>query len=80
MASKIMTAAEIESEARKIKGTWVKRSNARKRMIDQSNSEINEKIMVVKGKIRDLKALGAKEETLRYWYSETTKLELQKIC
>ena len=80
MASKIMTPEEIELEVRKIKGTWVKRSNARKRMIGQSNSEINEKIMEARGKIRDLRSLGAKEETLRYWYSEITKLELQKIC
>jgi len=75
-----MTHSEIESEVRKIKGTWVKRSNARKRFVAESNAEIDNGILNIKDKIRRLKAMGVKEGNLAVWYSQITGLELQKIC
>lgn len=79
MASNIMTADEIESAVANIKGTWVKRSNARKRMTARSNDEVEKKIMLIKGEIRKLKAVGAKQQELRHLYADINKLELQKI-
>lgn len=74
-----MTADEIESAVMNIKGTWVKRSNARKRMTAISNDNVDKKIMEIKGKIRGLKAGGAKQQDLRFLYAEITKFEMMKI-
>lgn len=72
----ILTEKEIEERVSKVDGTWVKRRNLRKKLITESNRLIDEKIDECKGKIRDLRALGAKEEVLRFWYAEVTKFEL----
>ena len=73
----VYTEQEIEDIVSKISGTWVKRRNARKKLAAESNNDIYEKIAECKGKIRDLKALGAKEQALRDWYAEITQLELK---
>ena len=75
----ILTSGEIEIKVSQISGTWVKRRNQRKKLKEKSNRLINEKIMECKGKIRDLRAMSAKEETLRFWYSEVTNLELKLL-
>lgn len=75
----IMASSEIEAIVSKCKGTWVKRRNMRKKLTDASNAAAREEIAIAKAKIRDLKVLGAREEDLRYWYSEVTKLELKLI-
>ena len=72
----IRTEQEIESIVSQVSGTWVKRRNARNKMISESNSEVDKKISECRGKIRDLRAMGAKEEALRHWYAEVTKYEL----
>lgn len=79
MAGDILTADGVESVVSKIKGTWVKRRNARKRLIAKSNAEVMEQISICKGKIRDLRAMGAREQDLRYWYAEVTKLEIKLL-
>lgn len=73
----IYTEQEIESIVSQISGTWVKRRNARKKLAEESNKEVYEKIAECKGKIRDLKAAGAREQILRDWYAEITQLELK---
>jgi len=75
----ILTEQEIEGRVSQISGTWVKRRNARKRLAAESNKIVYEKISECKGKIRDLRAMGAREDTLRHWYAEVTKYELMII-
>lgn len=48
-------------------------------MREASNELVKEQIIICKGKIRDLRAMGAREQTLRDWYSEVTKLELMLL-
>jgi hypothetical protein len=75
----ILTAQEIEERVYQCGGTWVKRRNLRKKLTAESNRLIDEKIDECKGKIRDLRAIGAKEQTLRDWYAEVSRLGLMKI-
>lgn len=72
----IYTSEQIEKEVSRCRGTWVKRKNLRSRLKNESNSEVYSKISEVKGKIRDLRAMAAKESVLRFWYAELTKYEL----
>jgi hypothetical protein len=76
---KIRTQQEIENCVAGIAGTWVKRRNARKKLIDWSNELVNEEILICKGKVRDLRAMGAREQALRFWYAEITRLELKLL-
>ena len=73
----IRTAEEIDAIVMKCSGTWVKRRNLRKKLAGESNKLVYEQIDICKGKIRDLRAMGAREEALRHWYAEVTKLELK---
>ena len=75
----ILTDQDIDVRVSQISGTHIKRNNLRKKLKEKSNSLVNEKIQECKGKIRDLRAMSAKEETLRYWYSQVTKLEIQLL-
>ena len=75
----IYTIEEIEREVSQISGTHIKRNNLRKKLKQQSNDYINEKIMECRGKIRDLRAMGVKEQHLRDWYAEITHFEIQLI-
>ena len=75
----ILTASEIELKVPQVGSTYIKRTNLRRKLKQQSNDLVNEKIQECKGKIRDLRAMSAKEETLRYWYSQVTKLEVQLL-
>lgn len=73
---KVRTAAEIDQMVAGISGTWVRRRNARVKLIQWSNEIVNGEIAVCRGKVRDLRAMGAREESLRTWYAEITKLEM----
>lgn len=75
----IRTMQEIEKLTRRIEGTWVRRRNARKRMVAWSNELVEEAIQAKKNEIRKLKTEGIKERDLREHYAEITKLELQRI-
>ena len=75
----IRTSSEIDLIVSSIAGTWVKRRNARKKLVAWSNELVNEEIIICKGKIRDLRAMGSREEALRHWYAEVTKLELKLL-
>jgi hypothetical protein len=75
----ILTEQEIEERVSQCGGTWVKRRNLRKKLAGESNKDVNEKINECKGKIRDLRAMGTREEDLRHWYAEVTKYELMII-
>lgn len=75
----ILTEQEIEDRVSKVKGTHVKRNNLRRKLARESNRLVCEKIDECKGKIRDLRAMGAKEEALRHWYAEVTKYELMLL-
>lgn len=73
----IITSEELDLKVSQCGGTWVKRRNLRNKLIKESNDLVNEEIMIVRGKIRDLRAMGAKEQSLRFWYSELTQLEIK---
>ena len=36
---------------------------------------MHEDILIIKGKIRDLRAIGTSEQNLRFWYAELSKKE-----
>lgn len=74
--SQILTSSEVDAQVQNCKGTWVKRRNLRIKLKAQSNLLVVEEIKTVRAKIRDLRAMGAKEEMLRHWYSQLTKFEL----
>ena len=75
----ILTDQDIEVRVSQISGTHIKRNNLRKKLKEQSNSSVNEKIQECKGKIRDLRAMSAREEVLRDWYSQITNLEMKLL-
>ena len=75
----IRTAKEIDQCVAGIGGTWVKRRNARVKLVDWSNKLVDEDINIQRTQIRRLKACGAKQIDLRCHYSEITRLELTKI-
>lgn len=72
----VRTAQEIDNCIAGISGTWVKRRNARAKLVAWSNDLVNADISLQREKIRWLKANGAKEIDLRCHYSEITKLEV----
>ena len=73
------TAEQIEIEVSQCGGTWVKHRNLRNKLTKNSNDEINEKIAECRGKIRDLKSMGANQSSLRFWFSEITQLEMRLL-
>lgn len=72
----ILTEQEIDHQVSQCSGTWVKRRNFREKLTAESNKIVFEKIAECKGKIRDLRSMGAKEQDLRRLYAEVTKYEL----
>ena len=74
----VRTAKEIDQIVAGIGGTWVKRRNARAKLVDWSNKLVDEDINIQRTQIRKLKASGAKQSDLRCHYSEITKLEMMK--
>lgn len=77
--NEIRTAEEIEAIALSCSGTHVRRNNVRKLLTEASNDLVDEQISICKGKIRDLRAMGAREQALRDWYAEVTKYELMLL-
>ena len=75
----VYTADQIEWEVSQCGGTWVKHRNLRSKLTKDSNDEINEKIAEFKGKVRDLKAMGASQSNLRFWFAEITQLEMRLL-
>ena len=75
----VYTAEQIEIEVSQCGGTWVKRRNLRNKLAKHSDDDINEKIAECRGKIRDLKAMGANQSSLRFWFSEITQLEMRLL-
>ncbi len=73
---RILTIEEIEKQVSACSDTWVKRRNLRRKLINESNSAVLDEISVIKAKIRDLRAMGSREEVLRHWHSQVTKFEL----
>ena len=76
--AKVRTTKEIDQCVAGISGTWVKRRNARLKLVSWSNELIDADINLQRVQIRRLKADGAKESDLRCHYAEITKLELMK--
>ena len=73
----IYTCQMIEFEVSKISGTHIKRNNLRKKLIAETNLEINKEINEIKKQIRCLKAQGLYESDFRKMYSQITKLEIR---
>ena len=76
---KIRAEKEIDQCVAGIAGTWVKRRNARKKLVSWSNELVDLDIELQRTQIRRLKAEGAKEGDLRCHYAEITKLEMKLI-
>lgn len=75
---KVRTEKEIDQIVAGISGTWVKRRNARAKLIKWSNELIDYDINLQRVQIRQLKADGARQSDLRCHYAEITKLEIMK--
>jgi len=73
----IITSEELDLKVSRCGGTWVKRRNLRNKLTKASNDLVNEEMLIVRGKIRDLRAMGTTEQNLRFWYSELTQLEIK---
>ncbi|AUR97552.1 coil containing protein [Vibrio phage 1.240.O._10N.261.52.F8] len=76
---KIRTAKEIDQIVAGFSGTWVRRRNAREKLILWSNELLNEEIELQRTQIRALRAQGCKDGDLRCHFAEITKLEIMKI-
>jgi len=74
----VRTEKEIDQCVAGIAGTWVKRRNARVKLVTWSNDIVDADIEIQRFQIRKLKVNGAKEGDLRCHYAEITKLELMK--
>lgn len=75
----IRTEKEIDQLVAGFSGTWVRRRNARVKLIQWSNELLEQDIELKRSFIRKLKAEGARECDLRCHYAEITKLELMKL-
>lgn len=75
---KVRTEREIDQIVAGISGTWVKRRNARVKLIKWSNDLVESDINLQRVQIRKLKAGGARQSDLRCHYAEITTLELMK--
>ena len=73
----ILTVDEIEAQARKCGGTYIKRNNLRKRLKASSNATCQKEIDSIKKEIRARKVAGAKEGDLREMYAKITHLEMR---
>lgn len=59
------------------KGTWVKRRNLRKRLVNEHNDRIKKEISIIKEAIRSM--ISSREIDKREYYAEVTRLELKLI-
>lgn len=75
----ILNKDQIEYEVSQISGTWVKRKNLRKKLVNQSNAEVNKRINKIKAEIRGLKTECVKEQALAPIYAKVTELEFKLI-
>lgn len=75
----IRTEKEIDQIVAGVSGTWVKRRNARNKLVAWSNELLEQDIELQLKQIRRLRAEGAKDGDLRCHFAEITKLELMKI-
>ena len=75
----IRTEKEIEQIVAGFSGTWVRRRNARQKLIAWSNELLDKEIGIQRAQIRRLKVDGVKECDLRCHYAEVTRLELLKL-
>lgn len=75
----VRTEVEIEAEVLRIGGTWVKHRNTRRKLINSNNTEIHDRIDVIKKEVRLLKLDGFNEQDCRKLYANITKLELQLL-
>lgn len=75
----IRTEKEIDQIVAGFSGTWVRRRNARNRLVEWSNDLVDKEIDLQRTSVRLFKSKGAKESDLRCHYAEITKLELMKI-
>lgn len=73
---KIRTMKEIEHIVKGVQGSWVRRRNAKRRLIDWSNELVNKEIEIHRSKIRGMKASGAKDGHLRSMYADVALLEV----
>lgn len=76
---RILTIEEIEMQVSACSGTWRKRSNLRKNLLDERKQLIDFVISNINDEIRRLKASTAKEEKLRILYSFKSRMEMKLI-
>ena len=75
----IRTTEQIEQIVSGFSGTWVRRRNARAKLVDWSNELVNKDIELQRVMIRKLKAAGAKQLDLAPHFAEITKLEMKLL-
>lgn len=75
----IYTEAEIDKIVFAVKGTWVKHRNMRRKLVEESNNEVQSRIEAIKKDIRLRKLNGAKEQDVRGLYADITELELKML-
>jgi len=73
----VRTIEEIEQIVSGVQGTWVRRRNAKTKLIAWSNELVAKDIDIQKSMIRKLKAEGATNYDLRPHFAEITKLEMR---
>ena len=73
----IHTREQIEEKLRTVKGTHIKRQSLRKKLKENSNREVNNRIDKLKEEIRALKACGIKDQALSPVYAKITQLEMR---
>lgn len=76
---RILTIEEIEKQVSACSGTWRKRSNLRKKLLNERKDLIDFVIANINDEIRRLKASTAKEEKLRILYSFKSRMERKLI-
>lgn len=75
----IRTEKEIDQCVAGVSGTWVRRRNARDKLVQWSNELLEQEIELQRKQIRKLRSEGAKEGDLRCHFAKITKLEMQKL-
>lgn len=71
----ILTEHEIEDKVSQCGGTWVKRSNLRRKLISMNNERVNFVIDEIDAELRRCRASTLRESDLRLLYSFKSKMQ-----
>ena len=74
-----MTLEEIDAQVSNVKGTWIKRRNARRSIINSENEKIDFIIKAIDLEIRRQKASTMKEDKISVLYSFKSNIERKRV-